>query len=221
VTDVVSVTLLRHGRSRADDEGVHEGRYDSPLTEAGRAQVRARAGNLARRGFTFDAIVASPLARAAESAAIVAEALGGAVELDPDWMEFNNGPLAGLSFAEAETRFPSSPLRSPYAAFWQSGESRWELYCRAVGALEKWYAAVDRPWWWRTAAFSTLRCAASPGRHPPATVRGWPLLLAMPAWPACSISPRKIAGSCWNFRRNPRLLINKTSRPKLRPARFV
>ena len=137
MTDVVSVTLLRHGRSRADDEGVHEGRYDSPLTEAGRAQVRARAGDLARRGFTFDAIVASPLARAAESAAIVAEALGGAVELDPDWMEFNNGPLAGLSFAEAETRFPSSPLRSPYAAFWQSGESRWELYCRAVRALEK------------------------------------------------------------------------------------
>ena len=137
MTEVVSVTLLRHGRSRADDEGVHEGRYDSPLTEVGRAQVRARAEDLARRGFTFDAIVASPLVRAAESAAIVAEVLGGAVEFDPDWMEFNNGPLAGLPFAEAEVRFPSSPLRSPYAVFWQNGESRWELYCWAVRALEK------------------------------------------------------------------------------------
>ena len=27
---------MRHGRSRADDEMVHEGRYDSPLTDIGR-----------------------------------------------------------------------------------------------------------------------------------------------------------------------------------------
>ena len=27
---------MRHGRSRADDELVHEGRYDSPLTDVGR-----------------------------------------------------------------------------------------------------------------------------------------------------------------------------------------
>jgi 2,3-bisphosphoglycerate-dependent phosphoglycerate mutase len=30
--DRISVTFLRHGRSRADDEKVHEGHYDSPLT---------------------------------------------------------------------------------------------------------------------------------------------------------------------------------------------
>jgi 2,3-bisphosphoglycerate-dependent phosphoglycerate mutase len=137
MTDVVSVTLLRHGRSRADDEGVHEGRYDSPLTKAGRQQVHARAEDFGRRGFHFDAIVASPLVRAAESAAIMAQALGGQVELDPDWMEFNNGPLAGLSFTEAESHFPPRPLRSPYETFLETGESRWELYCRAVRALEK------------------------------------------------------------------------------------
>ena len=37
------LTLLRHGRSRADDENVHEGRYDSPLTAVGRAQAVALA----------------------------------------------------------------------------------------------------------------------------------------------------------------------------------
>ncbi|HSO12621.1 MAG TPA: phosphoglycerate mutase family protein [Anaerolineales bacterium] len=45
---------MRHGRSRADDEGVHEGRYDSPLTEIGRSQVE-RLGILWKdQGIRFD-----------------------------------------------------------------------------------------------------------------------------------------------------------------------
>ena len=48
------ITLMRHGRSRADDETVHEGRYDSPLTNVGKAQVHSRAEEW-RRG------VATPL----------------------------------------------------------------------------------------------------------------------------------------------------------------
>jgi len=36
MTEVLHLTLLRHGRSRGDDENVHEGRYDAPLTEVGR-----------------------------------------------------------------------------------------------------------------------------------------------------------------------------------------
>lgn len=39
----MNLTLLRHGRSRADDEDVHEGRYNSPLTDVGRAQAQALA----------------------------------------------------------------------------------------------------------------------------------------------------------------------------------
>ncbi len=41
----LALTLMCHARSRADDEGVHEGRYDSPLTELGRAWVRLRGGH--------------------------------------------------------------------------------------------------------------------------------------------------------------------------------
>ena len=46
--NIIHITLMRHGRSRADDEMVHEGSYDSPLTDVGRAQVRSRAEG--RRG---------------------------------------------------------------------------------------------------------------------------------------------------------------------------
>lgn len=32
---MIELTLLRYGRSAADDKKVHEGRYDSPLTAVG------------------------------------------------------------------------------------------------------------------------------------------------------------------------------------------
>ena len=36
---MIKITLLRHGRSSADDEGVFESRYDSELTAKGRQQA--------------------------------------------------------------------------------------------------------------------------------------------------------------------------------------
>lgn len=75
------LTLLRHGRSRADDERVHEGRYDSPLTDIGRAQARARAEGWKREGRIFDVIVSSTLSRAMATAQIVGQLLG--VEIHP------------------------------------------------------------------------------------------------------------------------------------------
>lgn len=40
------LTLLRHGRSAADDEKRFEGRYDSPLTDIGRAQAESLCAEL-------------------------------------------------------------------------------------------------------------------------------------------------------------------------------
>lgn len=137
MTAALEFIWMRHGRSRADDEGVHEGRYDSPLTDVGRAQVQARAAGWAAQGLRPDLIIASPLQRAQQSAALVAQALGAPVELDPDWMEFNNGPLAGLARAEAEARFPEPVVRSPYEPFWGTGESDWEFAGRAARAVER------------------------------------------------------------------------------------
>ena len=100
----ILVTLLRHGRSQADDEGVHEGRYDSPLTEEGREQVHRRAQDFLQRGFQFDLIIASTLQRANETARIIGSTLGVSVEDNPDWMEWDNGPLAGLPFDVADRK---------------------------------------------------------------------------------------------------------------------
>ena len=133
----ILITFLRHGRSRADDEKVHEGRYDSPLTDTGRSQVQARAQDFLSRRFHFDAIVSSPLQRAYETATIIGQALHIPVETDTNWMEMDNGPLAGLPWDEAEKQYPKPAFRNPYEPFCGSGESDWEIYTRGAKAVEK------------------------------------------------------------------------------------
>lgn len=130
---------MRHGRSRADDEMVHEGRYDSPLTDVGRAQVRSRAEQWKQSGVTFDLIVASTLVRASESARIVGEVLDVPIEYDPDWMERDNGPLAGLPFDVASERYPRPESTNPFQPLVPSteeGESGWDLLSRGARALQ-------------------------------------------------------------------------------------
>ena len=138
--NTIHITLMRHGRSRADDERVHEGRYDSPLTDVGRAQVRSRAEEWKRSGVTFDLIFASTLIRAAESAQIVGEMLNVPVEHDPDWIELDNGPLAGLPFGVGRERYPEPDFSNPFQAFIAAtgeGESSWDLVTRAARALQR------------------------------------------------------------------------------------
>jgi len=135
--DEIGITLLRHGRSRADDEHVHEGRYDSPLTEVGRAQAEKRGNDFNVQGLGYKLIIASPLRRAQETARIISKCLGVPVETDMDWAEMDNGLLAGLSFDEAATRYPRPSFRNPYEPLGVNGESEWSLYNRAGHAVEK------------------------------------------------------------------------------------
>jgi len=134
---IYKIIFVRHGRSRADDEGVHEGRYDSPLTEVGRNQAQRRALYFLQKGFVFDRIITSPLQRAAECARIISQGHHAAVEEDPDWMEIDNGPLQKLSFKEGERLYPHPAFRNPYQNIHGSGESQWQLYHRAGRAVEK------------------------------------------------------------------------------------
>ena len=59
------------------------------------------------------------------------------VESDPDWMEMDTGPLAGLAPDVAQARYPVPAFRNPYQPLAGTGESSWELYCRAARAVEK------------------------------------------------------------------------------------
>ena len=100
MSELIGITFMRHGRSRADDEEVAEGRYDSPLTEVGRSQARARGEELKERNLTFDLAIVSTLVRASETAEIVAGYLALRVELNQEWMEIDNGLVAGVPLDE-------------------------------------------------------------------------------------------------------------------------
>ena len=70
----MNIYLLRHGIAVSAEETAPEG--ERPLTAKGIKRIRKGARGLRRLGFNFDAILTSPLARARQTADIVAETLG-------------------------------------------------------------------------------------------------------------------------------------------------
>jgi 2,3-bisphosphoglycerate-dependent phosphoglycerate mutase len=135
-----SFTFLRHAESVGNAEERFQGRSDYPLTDQGRAQARSLAERWLAEGVYFDLALVSPLTRARETAEIIAGFLKFPIELDPIWMERDNGSLSGLTREEVEERFPRPDFMTPYDAYGESGEGDWELYLRAgkaVHALSK------------------------------------------------------------------------------------
>ena len=95
--------VVRHGESEWNAAGRWQGRADPPLTMEGQRQAAAAARVLG----SFDAVVASPLLRAAETATIIAEQLGiGPVLVEPDLMERDAGEWEGLTRGQIEMGWP-------------------------------------------------------------------------------------------------------------------
>src|SRR5512140_818195 len=129
--------FLRHGESVGNAEERFQGQADYPLTERGRQQARALAARWVDEGIHLDVAITSPLARARETASIIANALHIPLEPDPIWMERNAGEIAGLTRQETLERYPDADRRTPYDAFGDSGEGDWELFLRAGRAMHQ------------------------------------------------------------------------------------
>jgi broad specificity phosphatase PhoE len=115
---VTTLLLARHGETDWNSERRWQGHADRPLNERGREQARALASELARR--RIDAVYASDLLRARETAEIVAARLGLEVRVDERLREVDVGEWSGLSLTEAEERYPDGFQR------WQAGRHGWE-----------------------------------------------------------------------------------------------
>lgn len=129
------ITLLRHGESVGNAGNYYQGRHEFDLSERGEAQVQALAAEWLADGVTFDLVIASPLLRARRTAEIIADRLQIPVELDPDWMEMDNGVLAGLKQEVADELYPWPDFRSLYEPIGQTGESEWDVFLRAGRAV--------------------------------------------------------------------------------------
>jgi len=97
---VTTLLLVRHGETDWNADGRLQGQTDRPLSEFGRRQALQLAEELA--GERIEAIYASDLARARETAEIVGERLGLPVALDPDLREKDWGTWEGLTAAERD-----------------------------------------------------------------------------------------------------------------------
>jgi probable phosphoglycerate mutase len=96
-----SLLLLRHGETAWTRERRVIGRQPVPLSEAGRSQSRAAAGML--QSFAPRQVVTSPLARARETAEIVAAALACPLAVDDDLAELDFGRWEGRTYDELRT----------------------------------------------------------------------------------------------------------------------
>ena len=132
------ILLARHGESRDNVAPQRfSGWLDAPLTERGREQARALAAVAAQAGVA--AVWTSQLARARETAEIVAAPLGLEVRVDERLAESHRGDWEGRLVADLERSEPEAwaAWRRGGAAYrFPGGESLAEHQARALAALE-------------------------------------------------------------------------------------
>jgi uncharacterized phosphatase len=119
--------LVRHGETDWNLQRRIQGSTDVPLNDLGRAQAK-RAGQLLA-GRSWDAVVASPLSRAFDTASIIAAEVGlPTPTTDARLVERAYGDAEGLEISEVDRRYPGEthvPGR----------EGREEVAARALDAL--------------------------------------------------------------------------------------
>jgi probable phosphoglycerate mutase len=98
------LTLVRHGETSANLEGVWHGSTDGPLTPRGREQALRVAGFLRDRHADASAIYSSPLLRARETAGAIAGRLGLEPRLEKGLAEFDLGTWEGKTYRELHER---------------------------------------------------------------------------------------------------------------------
>jgi broad specificity phosphatase PhoE len=128
--------LARHGQTRWNREHRLQGQLDSPLTDDGLRQAETIAQILVGRGVTT--VCSSPLGRALRTAMIVAERIGADLVEVPELAEIHHGELAGLTWEEADERFPrarAERAENRYGWAFPGGESYAQARARARRAL--------------------------------------------------------------------------------------
>ncbi|MGA9531216.1 MAG: histidine phosphatase family protein [Anaerolineales bacterium] len=128
--------LLRHGLSTGNRDHLRQGQRDFPLTDEGRQQAHMFAQALEQDSVVFQAIIASPLARANETAEIIATVVGLPVEIDERWMERHGGTAEGQPL-DRQAEAPSTRTNiHAHKPLFIGGESRLDLHLRAASALQ-------------------------------------------------------------------------------------
>ena len=103
---MTEIIIIRHGETEWNQTGRFQGHSDVPLSETGRAQAEALGRNLALDH--VDAVYASDLTRALETATPLAARFGLTVTPDPLLRELNFGAWEGQSFNDVNAENPDA-----------------------------------------------------------------------------------------------------------------
>jgi len=128
--------LVRHGETAWNADGRHQGQTDVPLSAVGRRQAAALARRLASE--EIDAIYASDLRRARETAAAVGASHRLPVRDEPRLREMCFGAWEGLTYDQIQERYPRARTAweaDPLGTSPPGGETLAELAGRVESAL--------------------------------------------------------------------------------------
>jgi broad specificity phosphatase PhoE len=144
-----SLFVFRHGETDWNAEQRFQGHLDVPMNDRGREQARELVPALRTAG--IQAILASDLSRACETAEIVARELGVPVQEAPGLREAFLGKAQGLTRAEIEERFGqeiASRWRSWHVTdadvCYPDGESGKQVMTRVRATIERYLAGPGR-----------------------------------------------------------------------------
>lgn len=139
---VTRICLVRHGETEWNAERRIQGQIDIGLNDNGRKQAKAAGHWLKTAGIV--ALYSSDLKRAWTTAEAIGRAIGLVPISVPEMRERLYGLFQGLTYAEAEEKFPEG-----YAAFegrnadynFENGESLRTMFARVTGKLQEIAAA--------------------------------------------------------------------------------
>jgi broad specificity phosphatase PhoE len=132
------VILVRHGETAWNREPRFQGWRDIPLSPEGRVQAEQTARALAACGAA--AVYASPLARARETAEIIAKPHRLTVTVDEAFREMSFGAWEGLTVDEARAAFPEQYRawrEAPATVRFEGGEYLAAVAARALPGLAR------------------------------------------------------------------------------------
>ncbi|MBN2908761.1 histidine phosphatase family protein [Polycladomyces sp. WAk] len=128
--------LIRHGETAYNQERRIQGRLDIPLNDNGKEQARLLAEWMRTR--PVDAVYASDLKRAVETAEAIAHLHGLTVNPLKGLRERSFGEWEGISFEELEERYPD--WKAVWAEGGRYGVERFDELSRRIAKQWEWIA---------------------------------------------------------------------------------
>lgn len=135
---MTDITLIRHGQTDWNAARRYQGQADIPLNQVGIEQAKALALTIANE--KYDAIYASDLSRAAQTADILAEALHMPIHTDIRLREICQGKWEGMSLDEVQEKYAEDfkhGFEDPAFSRAPGGESVAEVAARMRAAADE------------------------------------------------------------------------------------